>query len=64
MGLESYTHPDFWKCYNNLPKDIQKLADKKFELFKSNSYHTSLGFTKKGSVWTATKRQPTHLLNH
>ncbi len=52
MELSSYTHPDFWKYYNELPKDIQSLADKKFELFKRDPNHPSLGFSKKGKVWT------------
>jgi hypothetical protein len=25
MGLSSYTHPDFWKFYLRLPKDIQTI---------------------------------------
>lgn len=53
MELESHTHPNFWKCYNNLQKEIQDLSDKKFELFKNNPHHPSLGFAKKGNVWTA-----------
>ncbi len=53
MGLESHTHPNFWKCYDNLQKDIQDLSDKKFKLFKNNPYHPSLSFAKKGNVWTA-----------
>jgi len=52
MGLVSYTHPDFWTYYNNLPQNIQKLANEKFELFKQNPNHPSLGFAKKGKVWT------------
>lgn len=53
MGIVSRTHPDFWKCYRDLPKAIQDLADKKFALFRSDPFHPSLGFTQKGAVWTA-----------
>ena len=53
MRLISYTHPDFWKNYNKLPKEIKELADKKFDLFKKDPNHPSLGFAKKGKVWTA-----------
>jgi hypothetical protein len=53
MGVRSFTHPDFWKYYYRLPKQIQNLADKKFELFKKNHRHSSLDFSKKGAVWTA-----------
>ena len=52
MEIVSYTHPSFWKCYKKLPKEIQKLADKKFSLFRSNPFHPSLGFAQKGNVWT------------
>ena len=52
MGLISYTHPDFWKGYKKLQPDIQRLADNKFELFKDNPHHPSLGFAMKGNVWT------------
>jgi len=27
----------YWKSYNELPEDIQKQADLKFELWKENS---------------------------
>ena len=52
MGVKSFTHPDFWACYYRLPKQIQNLADSKFELFKKDHYHPSLNFSKKGGVWT------------
>jgi len=29
------------------------LADKQFRLFRENPFHPSLGFARKGSVWTA-----------
>ncbi|MGZ5005018.1 MAG: ParE family toxin-like protein [Chthoniobacterales bacterium] len=32
---------------------MQKLADKNFALFKDNPSHPSLGFRKKGAVYTA-----------
>jgi hypothetical protein len=52
MELVSHTHPDFWKHYKLLPKEIQDLADEKFSLFRSDPLHPSLGFAKKGAVWT------------
>ena len=52
MGLVSHTHLNFWKCYKLLPKEIQDLADKKFALFRSDPFHSSLGFAQKGAVWT------------
>ena len=52
MGLASHTHPNFWKCYRLLPKEIQDLADKKFAIFRADPFHPSLGFARKGEVWT------------
>ena len=46
-------HPDFWTCYRQLPDEIQELADKNFELLKSNSRHPSLRLKKIGDYWTA-----------
>ena len=42
----------FWRCYEQLPAHSQKLADKNFALFKANPRHPSLGFSKKGAVYT------------
>ena len=51
--MTSRALPSFWKCYRELPGHIQKLADKNFDLFKANPHHPSLGFQKKGSIYTA-----------
>ena len=51
--MRSYALPSFWKRYHGLPKRIQDLADKNFALFKANPRHPSLGFKKKGGVYTA-----------
>jgi hypothetical protein len=50
--VTSYALASFWKCYEQLPVNIRKLADKQFALFKSNPRHPSLGFRKKGAVYT------------
>jgi hypothetical protein len=36
----------FWECYNELPEDIQTLADKNYELLKASPQHPSLHFKK------------------
>lgn len=51
--MSSYALPSFWKCYHELPHHVRKLADKNFALFKENPQHPSLGFRKKGGVYTA-----------
>jgi len=38
------TLPRFWKHYRQLPKETQGLADKNFDLLKSNPHHPSLHF--------------------
>jgi len=45
--------PMFWDCYDKLPKDIQELADKCFELLKTDPKHPSLHFKKVGKFWSA-----------
>lgn len=42
------TLPDFWKCYRNLPKEIQELARKNYQLLKVNLHHPSLQSKKTG----------------
>jgi len=42
----------FWKCYENLPEPIQKIAEKNFELLKINPLHPSLHFKKVGKFWS------------
>jgi hypothetical protein len=45
--------PEFWICYRSLPSEIQKLADKNFELLKRDPHHRSLRFKRIGRNWTA-----------
>lgn len=49
------TFARFWKYYEELPKDIQEVADRNYELLKSNSRHPSLHFKKisgKEELWS------------
>ena len=50
---KSTTVTPFWQLYAALPKEIQKLADKQFDLFLLNPNHPSLGFKRKGNIYTA-----------
>ena len=38
----------FWKCYNELPESIRRLAVKNYQLWLDNSSHPSLDFKKLG----------------
>ena len=51
--MKHHTLPEFWVHYRFLPEHIQRLADKNFELLKSNSDHPSLRFKKVGVLWSA-----------
>ena len=43
----------FWKLYDQLPTHIQSLADKNFELLKSDQKHPSLHLKLIGKLWSA-----------
>ena len=44
--MKHLTLPRFWRHYQSLPEEVQKLADKNFQLLKTNSSHSSLHFKK------------------
>jgi hypothetical protein len=51
--VNNCTSPRFWRYYNALPPEIRKLADKSFQLFKTNPQHPSLRFErKKPELWS------------
>jgi hypothetical protein len=43
----------FWERYAALSDDVRALADKSFEVLKSNPRHPSLHFKKLGKFWSA-----------
>ncbi len=47
------TTPQFWEMYKELPKHIQRLADKNFQLLKADPHHPSLHFKKIEGMWSA-----------
>jgi hypothetical protein len=46
-------NPKFWQFYSQLPHEIQRLADEKYALLKSDPRHPSLHFKKVGRMWSA-----------
>ena len=46
-------NPKFWRFYEQLPTDIQRLADENHELLKADPWHPSLHFKKVGRMWSA-----------
>ena len=54
--MKHMTVPDFWTHYRQLPPDVQRLADKNFELIKANPHHPSLRLKRVGKaaqLWSA-----------
>ena len=50
--MKSHALPSFWRSHDELPEHVKRLAKKNFALFKANPRHPSLGFQKKGGVYT------------
>lgn len=50
--LHSFLTPTFRKLYAELPENVQRLAEEKYRLFRTNPLHPSLQFQQKGQVWT------------
>jgi len=44
--LNHFTSPQFWRCYEDLPEPIRRVADNSFERLKNNPRHPSLHFKK------------------
>ncbi len=42
----------FWKYFDNLPEDVQKVARKNYELLKGDPFHPSPHFKKVGKFWS------------
>jgi hypothetical protein len=51
--LRHFASQVFWENYRKLPDPVRKLADKNFELLKSNAWHPSLRFKKIGRFFSA-----------
>ncbi len=43
----------FWQRYWRLPKEVQSLADKNFQLLRQNPRHPSLQLKRIGAFWSA-----------
>ncbi len=51
--MRYFSNASFWGLYDKLPPSIQELADKNFELLKTNPKHPSLHLKKAGKYWSA-----------
>jgi len=50
--LKHYASPKFWELYRALPGDIRELANKNYQLLKSNPRYPSLHFKRIGDLWS------------
>ncbi len=50
--MKHFTSPDFWRLFNSLAPQIQKLARENFDLLNANPRHPSLHFKKAGVYWS------------
>ncbi|HJY76754.1 MAG TPA: hypothetical protein VKE95_08985 [Burkholderiales bacterium] len=50
--MKHHASPKFWAFYEALPAEVRELADKNFQLLKTDPRHPSLHFKKLGMHWS------------
>lgn len=50
--MRRFASPSFWELYEELPSAVRAVADKNFELLKSDPKHPSLHLKKAGNYWS------------
>jgi hypothetical protein len=50
--MRHHASPSFWEQYEHLPEPIRELADKNYELLKTDPKHPSLHLKKAGNYWS------------
>ena len=50
--MKHFASAKFWEYYQSIPQNIQKLADKNFEILKENPKYPSLHLKKIGKYWS------------
>ena len=50
--MNHYATSDFWYCYRQLPPEVQRTADKNYQLLADDPYHPSLHFKKIQDLWS------------
>jgi hypothetical protein len=48
----SHARKSFWDCYDALPIDIRREADKQFALFENDPWHPSLRLKEIRGLWS------------
>lgn len=47
-----FASPAFWEAYEALPPTVRRVADRNFEMLKTNPKHPSLHFKKNNGYWS------------
>ena len=42
--MKSHTTPEFWRCHDALPQNVQRLAAREFSKWRNNPHHPGLHF--------------------
>lgn len=50
--MKHFASPSFWASHKKLPRNIQDLAQKNFDLLKKYPHHPSLHFKKIRKYWS------------
>ncbi len=50
--MNHYATSDFWYHYRQLPPEVQRTADKNYQLLADDPYHPSLHFKKIRDLWS------------
>ncbi len=50
--MTHHAAPDYWRRYNSLPEPVRRVADRSFELLKSDPTHPSLHLKKVSRYWS------------
>ena len=50
--MKHHAAPDFWVRYHRLPANVQRAADRVFDLLKADPQHPSLHLKKLDEIWS------------
>ena len=50
--MRHFASSDFWALYKKLPAEVRELADKCYELLRTNSRHASLHLKRIEELWS------------
>ncbi|MGH6925670.1 MAG: type II toxin-antitoxin system RelE family toxin [Propylenella sp.] len=51
--MRHFASPAFWRAYRRLPEPVRRLADRSFDIMKTNPRHPGLNLKRIGRIWSA-----------